>query len=157
MWTREAPGEYLHRIAGDIDPMEVLVTVVVIWVLWLLFRSRDEPTKRRSPPERPESWKHGKPDSKLKDWQDTRDRHENEAPLRRERVLSLARAERLTSKQIATVLETSTQFGFSAAEILELKSLQVARGNAVASRETCRVCGGPALPGEDLCYSHQAK
>lgn len=77
----------------------------------------------------------------------------------RERVIAALREGRLDSGQVSRVLESKSLYNFSFEEVEELrKALALANVPRRSSGpQGCRVCGGPCLPGEDLCYSHQAK
>lgn len=136
--------------------MEFIAVVIVIWVLWSFFAGRSRKGSSDSTiRERRE------PSSTRADhaWQEIRENHETTMQEHRPSVLLALREGRLNQKQIANVLEPSNQFGFSSAELAELReSLHAPKPMPnKPGRSTCRVCGHPAMPGEDLCYSHHAK
>jgi hypothetical protein len=137
--------------------MDLLLILITIGIAWLLWSGVEKAEKRKEFQERRERGPQGKKDPKLEEWQKVRDLQQAEQPIRRRRILDAARAGLLSRKQIAVILETSTQFGFSSSEVQELKNLRPVDGNADNATASCSICGRPALPGEDLCFSHHAK
>lgn len=133
--------------------MELIIATLVIWGLWALFSggsrgSRSDGTQVRRPLPIKEA------DGA---WLEKCRESEAGMPARRQRVLSALREDLLSQKQISNVLESASHFGFSPEELAELKGRLHPRKASTVGDSVCRVCGRSAMPGEDLCYSHQAK
>lgn len=134
--------------------MELLLFIGAIWALLALFarwRNRNAGRTKpgtREPPRAADEKKYKKLNLKA-----------SELEGRREHVLSALREGKLNQRQITQVLEAASLYKFTSEEGAELrKALHLAPApRASAGPRPCGVCGKPSIPGEDLCYSHQAK
>ena len=135
--------------------MEVMLFIAAVWVTLALlahWRNGKERSTRRGRP---------CPPAKVPDKILLGKGAIQASPLegRREEVLRALREGRLNSAQIAQVLQAASLYRFSPGEVTELRNAlprEKAPPNS-GGAQLCRVCGKPSMPGEDLCYSHQAK
>ena len=135
--------------------MEVMLFIAAVWVILALL-ARWRTGKERSTRQGKQSPPANVPDKILR-----KKRAIQASPLedRREGVLCALREGRLNSAQITQVLQAASLYKFFPEEVAELRNaLPHARVHPNSGgAQPCRVCGKTSMPGEDLCYSHQAK
>lgn len=135
--------------------MELLLFIGAIWVTWALL-ARWWNGHERSGKRAKQSPTSNAPDERR---QRKIARQASELEGRRETVLAALREGKLKPVQIAQVLEAASLYKFSPEEVAELHNAlpQAKTHPEFVGAQPCRVCGKPSMPGEDLCYSHQAK
>lgn len=140
--------------------MELLLFMGVIWIVWALLAhrkkgggsDRDQRGQVRKESRSPAKASNRKWQGKLKPRAPT-------LSALRQQVLSALRDGKLSQRQIAQILENAGCYNLSPEEITEFQEalMPTKKPHETGSPQPCRVCGMPSLPGEDLCYSHQAK